>query len=178
MSKICFACISILHCLFVVWSKCRFIKMNQQGFEMPVDWSRACKTPLAGYFLVASWGGFFPSDGRIWAWLSKVTGILTSADWTAGLGRGASNVSVPSGESDEWIVAGSMPSGNLRKQTEWQLGVHELMTIRYTCASCSHFGIDFQFTTFSCENLTRTETQLKEPQSHPKQVYAKVSPSV
>lgn len=51
-----------------------------------------------------------------------MTGILISADWMAGLGSGASTVSVPSGESEERTAEGSIPTGSLRKEAESEGG--------------------------------------------------------
>lgn len=47
------------------------------------------------------------------AWLSTVTGMVISADWMAGLGRGASTVSMPSGDSEDRTAVASTPGGRL-----------------------------------------------------------------
>lgn len=47
------------------------------------------------------------------AWLSTVTGMVISADWMAGLGRGASTVSIPSGDSEDRTAVASTPAGRL-----------------------------------------------------------------
>lgn len=48
------------------------------------------------------------------AWLSTVTGMVISADWMAGLGRGASTVSMPSGDSEDRTAVASTPAGRLQ----------------------------------------------------------------
>lgn len=55
----------------------------------------------AAYFLAGSF------------WLSTVTGMVISADWMAGLGRGASTVSIPSGDSEDRTAVASTPGGRL-----------------------------------------------------------------
>lgn len=44
--------------------------------------------------------------------------MVISADWLAGLGIGASTVSVPSGDREEDTRVGSTPGGSLKMQRE------------------------------------------------------------
>lgn len=68
---------------------------------------------LSSYFLAGS-SGFLAISVLLW----KVTGIVISADWIAGLGSGASTVRRPSGERDEATLAISTPGGRLKKKTD------------------------------------------------------------
>jgi len=69
-----------------------------------------------GLYLAPGCSDFPASGPPIWARASKVTGIVISADWVAGLGIGASTVSVPSGDREEETRVGSTPGGSLDRQ--------------------------------------------------------------
>lgn len=64
-------------------------------------------------FYLAPDCSFPASEPPIWARASKVTGMVISADCVAALGKGASTVSVPSGDREEDTRVGSTPGGSV-----------------------------------------------------------------
>lgn len=51
---------------------------------------------------------------------STVTGMVISDDWMAGLGSGASTVSIPSGDREERTAVASTPGGRLWREGRGQ----------------------------------------------------------
>lgn len=79
-------------------------------------------------FYLAPDGSFPASEPPIWARASKVTGMVISADCVAALGKGASTVSVPSGDREEDTRVGSTPGGSLDTAEKQGKGYLSLLT--------------------------------------------------
>lgn len=79
------------------------------------SWGQACgvhgrdSSGASSYFLAGS--SFLAST---------VTGMVISDDWMAGLGSGASTVSIPSGDSEDRTAVASTPGGRLRGEGRGQ----------------------------------------------------------
>lgn len=69
-------------------------------------------------YLAAACSDFPASGPESWARDSKVTGMVISDDWVAGLGMGASTVSIPSGDREEETRVGSTPGGSLEHEKD------------------------------------------------------------
>lgn len=81
-------------------------------------WAGGGEQQGEGLYLVPGFSDFPASVPPSWARASKVTGMVISADWVAGLGSGASTLSVPSGDREEETWVGSTPGGSLDRERQ------------------------------------------------------------
>lgn len=115
-----------------MWDVSNFIREKQKR-EYQKSWARRLgyrgRTEIPGVggdqrprsealYLDAACSDFPASGPESWARDSKVTGMVISDDWVAGLGMGASTVSMPSGDREEETWVGSTPGGSLEHEKD------------------------------------------------------------